>query len=145
MATRTPPPGRWTVLRFGHTPTGIAIEPPPPGGSGLECDKLSKAGAEAHYQGLMAKIVADYGRLAGKTLVSTHIDSWEVGSQNWTPRFREEFARLRGYDPWPYLPVMAGTVVDSLAISERLRSQVRSLGQASRNARDKEPALLCSL
>ena len=41
------------------------------------------------------------------------IDSWEVGSQNWTPKFREAFQRLRGYDPIPYLPGELGWVVDN--------------------------------
>ena len=27
-----------------------------------------------------------------------------MGSQNWTPKFREEFQKRRGYDPLPYLP-----------------------------------------
>jgi hypothetical protein len=67
----------------------------------------------------MANLIADVGELAGKTLVATHIDSWEVGSQNWTPRFREEFRRRRGYDPLPYLPVITGRVVESWEVSER--------------------------
>ena len=54
----------------------------------------------------MGKIIADSGPFVGKSLVATHIDSWEVGSQNWTPKFREEFQRLCGYDPLPLLPVI---------------------------------------
>ena len=73
----------------------------------------------------MGKLVADVGPLAGKTLVSTHIDSWEVGVQNWTPRFRQEFQRLRGYDPLPFLPVMTGRVVDSMEVSERFLWDLR--------------------
>ena len=73
----------------------------------------------------MGKIVADVGPLAGKTLVATHIDSWEVGSQNWTPRFREEFRRRRGYDLLPFLPVLTGRVVDSLEVSERFLWDLR--------------------
>ena len=57
--------------------------------------------------------------------VSTHIDSWEVGSQNWTPRMREEFQRRRGYDLWPFLPVFTGRVVDSLEVSERFLWDLR--------------------
>jgi hypothetical protein len=121
------PPGKWTVLRLGHTTTGKDNHPAPIAGRGLECDKLSKAGAEAAFAGLMAKLINDSRPLTGKgkTLVSTHIDSWEVGSQNWTPKFREEFQRLRGYDPLPLLPVMTGRVVDSLEISERFLWDVR--------------------
>ncbi|MEJ5250880.1 MAG: glycosyl hydrolase [Armatimonadota bacterium] len=114
------PPGRWTILRIGHTPTGAVNAPSPASGRGLECDKLSKQGIEMHFAGFMQKLIEDVGALAGKTLVATHVDSWEVGSQNWTPNFRQEFIRRRGYDPLPYLPVIAGYVVDSMEVSERL-------------------------
>lgn len=113
------PAGQWTIVRFGHTSTGAMNGPAAADVRGLECDKLSKAGAEAAFNGLMRKLVADVGPLAGKTLVSTHIDSWEIGSQNWTPRFREEFQQRRHYDPLPFLPVLTGRVVGSLEISER--------------------------
>ena len=89
------PEGEWTILRLGHTSTGRKNHPAPEAGCGLECDKLSKEGAEAHFEGLMGRLIDDVGPLAGKTLVSTHIDSWEVGAQNWTPLFREEFTRLQ--------------------------------------------------
>ncbi|MGA2657601.1 MAG: glycosyl hydrolase [Verrucomicrobiota bacterium] len=121
------PAGDWTLLRLGHTTTGTDNHPAPMAGRGLECDKLSKEAAEAAFAGLMKKVVGDSLPLVGeaKTLVSTHIDSWEVGSQNWTPKFRQEFQRLRGYDPFPFLPVMAGHVVESLEISERFLWDVR--------------------
>ena len=119
------PAGKWTILRLGHTLTGAVNGPAPESGQGLECDKLSREGSEAAFNGLMGNLIADVGPLAGKTLVSTHIDSWENGSQNWTPRFREEFLRRRGYDPLLYLPVMAGRVVDSLEVSERFLWDLR--------------------
>jgi hypothetical protein len=121
------PAGKWTLLRVGHTTTGKDNHPAPESGRGLECDKLSKEAAEVHFNGLMGKLIADNKPLVGEkcTLVSTHIDSWEVGSQNWTPKFREEFQRLRGYDPLPLLPVMSGRVVDSVEVSERFLWDVR--------------------
>ena len=61
---------------------------------------------DAHFANMMAKLITDAGPLAGKSLVATHIDSWEVGSQNWTPKFREEFQKRRGYDPLPWLPCL---------------------------------------
>jgi hypothetical protein len=93
--------------------------PAPASGRGLECDKLSKAGIEAQFAGMMGKLIADVGPAAGKALVATHIDSWENGAQNWTAAMREEFQKRRGYDPLRYLPVVTGRVVDSLEISER--------------------------
>jgi len=119
------PAGKWSVVRFGHTPTGKDNHPAPLEGRGLECDKLSRKAADAMFDGLMGKLVADSKPLVGKTLVATHIDSWEVGSQNWTPAFREDFRQLRGYDPLPFLPVMTGRVVDSLDISERFLWDLR--------------------
>jgi hypothetical protein len=120
------PPGNWTVVRFGHTGTGVENAPAPASGRGLECDKLSKEGIEAQFAGMMAKLIADVGpAAAGKTLVATHIDSWENGAQNWTARMREEFKTRRGYDPLVYLPAITGRVVDTLEISERFLRDLR--------------------
>ncbi len=119
------PAGKWLVMRFGHTTTGKDNHPAPESGRGLECDKFSKEAVAAHYRGLISKLVADYGPLVGKSLVSTHIDSWEVGSQNWTPRMRKEFHERRGYELLPFLPVYAGYVVDSREVSERFLWDLR--------------------
>lgn len=114
------PAGRWTVMRFGHTSTSTG------GGRwGLECDKLSKEGLEASFNSMMARLIADVGPAAGKALVATHVDSWEVGDQNWTTRMREEFKTRRGYDLFPYLPVMTGRIVGSPEISARFLWDMR--------------------
>jgi hypothetical protein len=69
----------------------------------------------------MAQLIADVKPLAGegKTLVAMHIDSWEAGPGNWTPRFREEFKKRRGYDPLRFLPILTDRVLDNLEVSER--------------------------
>jgi hypothetical protein len=113
------PAGRWLVLRMGHTVAGGTTRSSQPEATGLECDKLSKSAIEAHFSAMVGKLLADVGPLAGKTVVSTHIDSWEAGSGNWTTGFRDEFRRRRGYDLLPYLPTLNGLVVDSLEVSER--------------------------
>ncbi|HML74654.1 MAG TPA: glycosyl hydrolase [Anaerohalosphaeraceae bacterium] len=120
-----PDSGTWTVIRFGHTFTGAKSHPAPATGAGPECDKLSKEGIEANYNGMIGKLVGDVGPLAGKTFAATHVDSWEVGSQNWTPKMQDEFKRLRDYDMTPMLPVLAGRIVGSLDISERFLRDVR--------------------
>jgi hypothetical protein len=119
------PEGKWTILRIGHTLTGAESHPAPKSGIGPECDKLSKEAVQAGFAGLLGRLITGNPGLAGKTLVSTHIDSWEVGSQNWTPRMRQEFQRLRGYDLWKFLPVITGRVVDSLEVSERFLWDLR--------------------
>ncbi len=121
------PAGAWTVLRLGHTTTGRTNHPAPDAGRGLECDKLSREAVATHFRHLVGKLAADNPGLSGRgrAFVRTHIDSWEVGSQNWTPRFRQEFRRLRGYDPLLLLPVLSGCVVDTAEISERFLWDVR--------------------
>jgi len=53
------------------------------------------------------------GPMAGKTLRYVHTDSWEGGGMNWTPGFEQTFKENRGYDPLPWLAVLAGYIVDS--------------------------------
>src|SRR5262249_9323444 len=54
-----------------------------------------------------------------------HIDSWENGFQNWTPRFRQKFQHQHGYDPLPWLPAFTSRIVGSLDQSERFLWDVR--------------------
>ncbi len=119
------PAGQWIIQRIGHTTTGSSTRPPVKGGNGLECDKLSREAMDVQFTNMMGKLIAEVGPLAGKTLVATHIDSWEVGSQNWTPKFREEFEKRRGYDPLPYLPDVTGHATASSAPSAIRRSPAR--------------------
>ena len=119
------PAGDWTIIRLGHTTTGKDNHPAPEAGRGLECDKLSKEAADAYFAGLMAKLCQDNKPLVGKALVTTHIDSWEVGSGNWSPRFREDFQRLRGYDPLPLMVAATGRAIESREFTERFLWDVR--------------------
>jgi hypothetical protein len=119
------PAGKWTILRIGHTLTGVVNAPAPKSGEGLECDKLSREAYDAFWAGFMAKLIDDVGPEAGKALAYTHIDSWENGSQNWTPKMREEFKKRRGYDMLPWLSVITGHVVGSVEQSERFLWDLR--------------------
>ena len=96
------PAGNWTILRFGHTTTGMECHPAPRLSVGLECDKLDRQGVDAHFDGYIAKILENVGA-SGKSLREVLIDSYEVGDQNWSKSFRDEFKQRRGYDPVPWL------------------------------------------
>jgi predicted GH43/DUF377 family glycosyl hydrolase len=108
------PPGDWVIERIGRTSTGSSTRPPVAGGNGLECDKLSAAAMDVHFTNMMGRLTATAGPLAGKSLAATHIDSWEVGWQNWTPKLREEFQKRRGYDLLSWLPC-------AVSFSERIK------------------------
>jgi hypothetical protein len=119
------PNGRWTVMRIGHTSTGVDNHPASAGGQGLECDKLSKQAIKVHMDAFIGKLAERAGDLVGRTFVSTHIDSWEVGDQNWTALFRDEFTARRGYDLLPWLPALSGRVIGDAARTERFLWDMR--------------------
>jgi hypothetical protein len=117
--TWTPPAGRWTILRLGHTPTGIKISPAPHGGEGLECDKMSRAAADFHYDHFMAPLLKELGPELRKALACQHVDSYEAGWQNWTPKFPQEFQSRRSYDLVKYLPAVTGRIVGDMPTTDK--------------------------
>lgn len=121
------PRGKWIILRVGYTPTGAVNHPAPPEGTGLECDKLSATALDVYWNGFMQKALDNVGPLAGdgKTLNSSLIDSYEQGDQNWTPNFRQEFRKRRGYDLLKFLPVFSDRVVENPALTERFLWDMR--------------------
>ena len=126
------PAGRWTVMRFGSRNNGAVTRPAPLPGVGLECDKFDTTALNAHLENFTGKLFRHIGFKKAHPqggLQMLHIDSWEMGAQNWTPRFREEFERRRGYDPQPFYPVYAGIMVQSREISERFLWDLRQTAQ----------------
>jgi hypothetical protein len=113
------PAGKWTVMRMGYSLTGAKNRVASASGSGLEVDKLNAKDVEDYFHGYWDPIVKNVGPLVGKSLRYQTMDSWEAGSQNWTDDMIAQFTKLRGYDPTPYLPVLAGRVVGSADISDR--------------------------
>lgn len=126
------PAGRWTILRFGRTTTGANTRPAPVPGLGLECDKLDAAALDAHFDAFVGALLREIGprRTDGQAGWTTlHIDSWEMGAQNWTVAFRDEFRRRRGYDPLSFFPAITGRPVRSLEVSERFLWDLRQTAQ----------------
>jgi hypothetical protein len=126
------PEGNWTILRFGRTTTGANTRPAPQPGLGFESDKFDPAALDAHFDAFIGTLLREVGprpadRKTGWTML--HMDSWEMGSQNWSAAFCEEFQRRRGYDPLPYLPVTTGRVVEGIEISERFLWDLRQTAQ----------------
>ncbi len=126
------PPGKYTIMRFGMRNNGAVTRPAPEPGLGFECDKFDTAAFNAHFDAYMGKLIRKTGprkkgTSGGWTMI--HIDSWEMGAQNWSDDFREQFRKRRGYDPLPFLPVYAGRIVDSPEISERFLWDLRLTSQ----------------
>jgi hypothetical protein len=112
------PPGEWRLLRFGASLTGQTNGPAAPEATGLEVDKLDAEPVRRYCD--------RYLNLVGPGLDALLSDSIESGPQNWTGRIRERFAALRGYDPLPWPPTLAGLVVADARSSDRFLFDFRS-------------------
>jgi hypothetical protein len=126
------PRGKWTVMRFGSRNNGNATRPAPVPGLGLEVDKLDTTALNRHLEQFTEQLFRRVGFTKANPdggLQMLHIDSWEMGSQNWTPHLREAFIRRRGYDPQPFYPVYAGVMVQSRETSERFLWDLRQTVQ----------------
>jgi hypothetical protein len=122
------PAGDWQFLRFGYTIGDHAYVSTASEGwqraPGVSHDSYAidvyDAGAiERYWNAVVEPLIADAGPLAGNTLKYLHTDSWEVEAVNWTPTLRAEFLKRNGYDFLPWLPVLAGRIVNSREESDR--------------------------
>ena len=95
------------------------------GPAGLEIDTMSGEAMDAHFAETGAKLIADAGPLAGKTLQYFHIDSWELGQPTWTPedaRGVPAAARLRSAS---FLPALLQQTVDDPQTTQRFLADYR--------------------
>lgn len=140
----TAPAGAWQVLRLGFTLNdhcrvstcsegwdGYALDPFDAGAftrywnavvEPLIADAKAVSGAKGQVSGGNTALTPDTPHMALRYL---HTDSWEVEVANWTPTLREEFQRRRGYDMLPFLPVIAGKIVNSREESNRFLHDFR--------------------
>ncbi|WP_428331495.1 glycosyl hydrolase [Mucilaginibacter sp.] len=128
----TVPTGNWTIMRFVSRSNGAITRPAPRTGLGFESDKFDTLALNAHLNNYVGNLLKNIGKPSPKLqggLKRLHMDSWEMGSQNWTGRFRQEFMKRRGYDPLPFYPVYAGNIVESPEISERFLWDLRQTSQ----------------
>lgn len=113
------PVGEWVILRVGHTPTGSKNRFPSNGGDGLECDKMNSEAVDVFWEAGIMPIINKLDTLIGSVVANCHVDSYEVGTTNWTANFPDEFKLLRSYDCSMYLPALAGYYIESGEETER--------------------------
>jgi hypothetical protein len=121
----TPPAGTWTVLRFGWTVNGAHVSTASGAWQGLVVDYLDAQALRDYWAAVVEPIIDELGPLAGKSVTGLETDSWEAGGLNWTPAMFAEFKRRRGYDLKPWLPVLAGRIVDDRDKSNRFLADFR--------------------
>jgi hypothetical protein len=116
---------KWTVIRFGFTSLGTLNRSAPDTGIGLECDKYDPKAIAFHFDKMMSNLLPVIKPLAQQGKMGLEIDSYEVGMQNWTAGFEQEFERRNGYSLLAYLPAMTGKVVDNAEVTERFLWDLR--------------------
>jgi hypothetical protein len=124
------PPGKWTVLRFVGATTGQPLEVPSPNSHGLMVDHMDAGAETRNYDYIFGQLLKDGKSLNGLKFFQE--DSIEIrepqnfgGVADWTQSFISEFEKRRGYDPTPYLPVLAGQTFANPQIASRFLHDYR--------------------
>lgn len=114
------PKGSWRILRFVCNNTGEFLNCPSPNSKGLVIDHLSGPATDAHLTHMLDTL--SKGREGFGALKLLMLDSYEVRPANdWTPNFIQSFITHNGYDPTPWLPVLAGWTIGDREMSDRFR------------------------
>jgi hypothetical protein len=121
------PAGNWVILRSGMAPTGTTNAPASPEGKGLEVDKMNREHVAFHFDRFMGEVLRRIPEIDRQSLKWVVQDSYEMGGQNMTDGFLEEFQQCYGYDPSPYLPVLQGFSIGSPDRSDRFLWDLRRL------------------
>ncbi len=119
------PASKWVVLRFGYSLGSARVSTSSGDWQGLVIDYMDSEIFKQYWDQVVVPILDDAGLLVGQTLKYLCTDSWECGGANWTRNFQQEFAKRRGYDPTPYLPIIAGKIIENRDISNRFLADFR--------------------
>ncbi|MCX7007861.1 MAG: glycosyl hydrolase [Kiritimatiellaeota bacterium] len=109
------PAGKWTILRFGFTPTG-AKNP-----WGYYTDGMSAEALDKTWDVTIGPLLQEMSPGERQGLYAVVDDSWEAGVSTWTKLFATEFQKRRGYDLLPWLPVLTGKNIGGVEATEKAR------------------------
>lgn len=121
------PPGDWTVIRFVCANTGEKLKVPSPNSDGLATDHFSHEATRVFLQYIIDRLQQKLGDLKPTTLKQLYLPSYEVRGATWTPDFLEQFEKYCHYDMKPFLPALAGCVVENQKITSRFLYDYRKM------------------
>jgi hypothetical protein len=119
------PAGDWELLRIGYTSSDARVSTSSGAWQGLVIDTMDRDAFTSYWNTNVQPLLTAAKPWIGKSLKYVYTDSWEVGGVNWTGRFGETFLARRGYDPVPWLPVVAGRIVTNRDSSDRFLNDLR--------------------
>jgi alpha-L-rhamnosidase len=119
------PKGEWEVLQTGYTDSPMKLTDHAGTPRGLAMDAMSARAFNDYWNQAVEPLVDAAKPYIGTSLRYLVTDSWEAGGTNWTEEFRAEFQRRRGYDPVPYLPIVAGRILTNRDVSNKFLFDLR--------------------
>ncbi len=123
------PPGKWTLVRFGHVNMRRTNKPAVPEATGWEASKLDKVAVENHLRkGMIGDLITDGGPIGDGKLQGLLIDSWESYVPTWSmdsDSMFSEFKRRRGYDLKKYLPATIGYIIENPEVTSKFLRDLR--------------------
>ena len=111
------PPGQWTIIRFVCANTGEKLKVPSPNSNGLATDHFSHEATRVFIQYITNRLQQKIGDLKPTPLKQLYLPSYEVRGATWTPDFIEQFKKYCNYDMVPFLPALAGCVIENQDIT----------------------------
>lgn len=118
------PIGNWIIIRYGMTCTGAKTSTNSDGWEGLSLDHLNPDAFNKFSKDVIVPLI-NTAKQAGNSVHYLQTDSWEMKRVGWTNNFAAEFKKFRGYDMTPFMPVLAGRVVESVDQSDRFLHDYR--------------------
>ena len=122
------PEGQWRLFRIGHACTMARPHPVPDDiiGKALEVSKLDKDLVNLHWDNVLNPLRERINDRIGTGPGHILVDSYECGVQNWSESFREDFIRLKGYDPVPWLPYAVNPKLEA-PLADRFRRDFKDV------------------
>jgi hypothetical protein len=125
LAWQPPDASAWEILRIGYTDSDARVSTSSGSWQGLAIDYMDHEAFDRYWTATVQPLLAAAKPYIGTSLKYLVSDSWELGGTNWTGRFRQEFKARRGYDPVPYLPIVAGRIIGSRDLSNKFLADLR--------------------
>jgi hypothetical protein len=121
------PSGDWTIIRFVCANTGEKLKVPSPNSNGLATDHFSHEATRVFIEYLTDRLKQKLGDLKNTALKQLYLPSYEVRGATWTPNFIEQFRKYCHYDMTPYLPALAGCMIENQDITARFLYDYRKM------------------
>jgi hypothetical protein len=92
---------KWKIYRLGYLPTMQLSHPTPEDveKTSFEADKMNAELTRFHWNNVLNPLTKRFNDFIGSTFNIIWIDSYEAWGQSWSANFRDDFIKIKAYDP----------------------------------------------